>query len=418
MSRLCLMENVHKTFRMGEDSVEVLKGVNLAVERGEIAAIMGASGSGKSTLMNLIGCLDVPTSGRYLFADREVLGLTDDALSELRNSRIGFVFQSFYLLPYATVLENVLLPSLYRESAKDGARERALELLRLVGLEGRMRFRPNRLSGGEQQRVAICRALMNDPDLALLGHETMHELFGEENPVGKTILVRQIPVQVVGVLQERGAAQGGGNIDNRVVMPLTTVMRKLQNEAKYISFLRIRFADQDNLERRVEEIKSFLRVRHRIPDGESDDFQIFSSKDIIKFLVALTGSLVAFVGIVGIISLIVAGFVLANLFHLSVRERTGEIGIRRSIGAKRRDILFQFLGEALIITTMGGICGFILGIATATLLKYVEDFPIHFSWKAFAIGLLLSWIVGIVFGLRPASQAANLEPIEAIRGGL
>jgi putative ABC transport system permease protein len=255
-------------------------------------------------------------------------------------------------------------------------------------------------------------------NVALLGHETMHELFGEENPVGKTILVRQIPVQVVGVLQERGAAQGGGNIDNRVVMPLTTVMRKLQNEAKYISFLRIRFADQDNLERRVEEIKSFLRMRHRIPEGESDDFQIFSSKDIIKFLVALTGSLVAFVGIVGIISLIVAGFVLANLFHLSVRERTGEIGIRRSVGAKRRDILFQFLGEALIITTMGGISGFILGIAAATLLKYVEDFPIHFSWKAFAIGLLLSWIVGIVFGLRPASQAANLEPIEAIRGGL
>ncbi len=252
-------------------------------------------------------------------------------------------------------------------------------------------------------------------NVALLGHETMRELFGEENPVGKTIQVRQIPVQVVGVLLERGAAQGGGNMDNRVVMPLSTVMKKLQNEAKYVSFIRVRIEDQENLERRVEELKTFLRARHRVPDGESDDFQIFSPKDIIKFLVALTGSLVAFVGIVGIISLVVAGFVLANLFHLSVRERTGEIGIRRSVGAKRRDILLQFLGEALIITTAGGLCGFLTGWAAAKLLQQVEEFPIHFSWKAFAIGLFLSWLVGIVFGLQPASRAANLEPIEAIR---
>jgi putative ABC transport system permease protein len=253
-------------------------------------------------------------------------------------------------------------------------------------------------------------------NVALLGHETMRELFGNENPIGKFIQVRQIPVQVVGVLLERGSSEGGGNMDNRVVMPITTVMKKLQNEAKYIAVLRVRFEDQENLENRVEELKSFLRAQHRIPEGESNDFQIFSSKDIIKFLVALTGSLVVFVGIAGAISLVVAGFVLANLFHLSVRERTGEIGIRRAIGATRRDIRLQFLGEALIITTAGGLCGFIMGIAAAELLKYVEAFPIHFSWKAFAISLLLSWLVGIIFGLRPASQAANLEPIEAIRG--
>ncbi len=253
-------------------------------------------------------------------------------------------------------------------------------------------------------------------NVALLGHETMKQLFGEENPVGKTIRIRKIPVQVVGVLLERGAAQGGGNMDNRVVMPLSTVMKKLQNEAKYVAFIRVRFEDQENLDHRVEELKAFIRAQHRLPDGEPDDFQIFSPKDIIKFLVALTGSLIAFVGIVGIISLAVAGFVLANLFHLSIRERKGEIGIRRSVGAKRRDILIQFLGEALIITTAGGLCGFLMGVAAARLLQYVEAFPIHFSWKAFVIGLFLSWLVGIVFGLRPASQAAHLEPIEAIRG--
>jgi ABC-type lipoprotein export system ATPase subunit len=193
------MEDVRKSFPMGEASVEVLKGIDLAVERGEIAAIMGVSGSGKSTLMNLIGCLDVPTSGRYLFADREVLGLVDDELSELRNAHIGFVFQSFYLLPYATVLENVLLPSLYRESAKDNAKERAVELLRLIGLGERLHFRPNRLSGGEQQRVAICRALMNDPELLLADEPTgqldsrtaseIMNLLVMMNERGKTVIV-------------------------------------------------------------------------------------------------------------------------------------------------------------------------------------------------------------------------------------
>jgi putative ABC transport system ATP-binding protein len=199
MTPLCLMEDVRKTFRMGDDAVEVLKGIDLAVAPGEFAAIMGTSGSGKSTLMNLIGCLDVPTSGRYLLAGREVLGLQDDDLSELRNAHIGFVFQNFYLLPYATVLENVLLPTLYRENAKDHAKDRAIELLRLVGLEARIRFRPNRLSGGEQQRVAICRALMNDPELLLADEPTgqldsrtaaeIMNLLVKMNERGKTVIV-------------------------------------------------------------------------------------------------------------------------------------------------------------------------------------------------------------------------------------
>lgn len=200
MSALCLMENVKKTFSLGADlSVEVLKGVNLSVEKGEFIAIMGTSGSGKSTLMNLIGCLDVPTSGRYLFAEREVLGLQDDDLSELRNAHIGFVFQSFYLLPYATVIENVLLPTLYREKAASHVEKRAVELLGLVGLEKRMHFRPNRLSGGEQQRVALCRALMNDPEMILADEPTgqldsktageIMNLLSEMNKRGKTVIL-------------------------------------------------------------------------------------------------------------------------------------------------------------------------------------------------------------------------------------
>ena len=193
------MEDIRKTYRLGNQDVEVLKGVNLNVEKGEFVSIMGTSGSGKTTLMNIIGCLDVPTSGLYVLADREVSHLTDDDLSVIRNEHIGFVFQNFYLLPYATVLENVLLPTLYIEHHKDGAEKHATELLQLVGLEERAKFKPTQLSGGEQQRVAIARALVNDPELVLADEPTgqldsktsteIMNLLKKMNERGKTVIV-------------------------------------------------------------------------------------------------------------------------------------------------------------------------------------------------------------------------------------
>lgn len=193
------MENIKKTYRMGDLDVEVLKDINLLIERGEFVAIMGTSGSGKTTLMNIMGCLDVPTSGRYVLAEKEVSHLTDDELSIIRNEHIGFIFQNFYLLPYATVLENVLLPTLYIEKRKDNVEKYAIELLRLVGLEERIKFKPTQLSGGEQQRVAIARALINEPDLLLsdeptgqLDSKTAREimnLMSRMNEQGKTVVV-------------------------------------------------------------------------------------------------------------------------------------------------------------------------------------------------------------------------------------
>jgi putative ABC transport system permease protein len=253
-------------------------------------------------------------------------------------------------------------------------------------------------------------------NVGLIGQFLAAELFGDEDPVGKTILVRRIPVQIVGVLSERGTTPAGERLDDRVIMPITTLMRKLQNETKYVSAMRIRFLDQQNLSTYVDELRSFLRKRHKLPQEEPDDFTIISPREIIKFLVALTGSLVAFLGVTGLIALIVAGFVLANLFLLSVRERTKEIGIRRATGAKKRDILLQFLGESVLITTLGGIFGFVLALISSRLLMSIAQFPIHFSWKAFVIGMVLSWAVGIGFGLQPANRAANLKPIEAIKG--
>jgi putative ABC transport system permease protein len=252
-------------------------------------------------------------------------------------------------------------------------------------------------------------------NVALIGRHLTDTLFGNENPVGKYVFVRNIPVQIIGVLDARGTTPTGANLDDRIVMPLTSVMTKIQNERKYVPVFRVRFTDQQNLDYYADEVRRFLRDRHGLPPGEPDDFRIISPREIITFLVALTGSLVVFIGIVGVISLIVAGFVLANLFLLSVKERTSEIGIRRSVGAKKRDILLQFLGEAVIITTLGGLAGFLLGIVAAEFLTSIGQFPITYSWKAFAIGLVLSWLVGIGFGLQPASKAANLKPIEAIR---
>lgn len=196
---LCLMENITKTYKMGNLDVEVLKGINLNIEKGEFVSIMGTSGSGKTTLMNIMGCLDVPTSGLYVLADREVSHLTDDELSVIRNEHIGFVFQNFYLLPYATVLENILLPTLYVEHHKDGSEKHAKKLLQLVGLEERSKFKPNQLSGGEQQRVAIARALINNPELVLADEPTgqldsktsteILNLFKKMNEQGKTVIV-------------------------------------------------------------------------------------------------------------------------------------------------------------------------------------------------------------------------------------
>lgn len=197
--QLCTLKNIRKTFRMGDIDIEVLKGVDLSIEKDEFLAIMGTSGSGKTTLMNIIGCLDIPTSGQYFLNDREISRLTDDELSVIRNEHIGFIFQNFYLLPYATVMENVLLPSLYIDKRRDNFEQKAAELLRTVGLGERIKFKPPQLSGGEQQRVAIARALINDPDLLLADEPTgqldsktaveIMNLLAEMNRSGKTVVV-------------------------------------------------------------------------------------------------------------------------------------------------------------------------------------------------------------------------------------
>ena len=182
---------VHKTYRTGEMEVHAVRGVSLEIHRGEFVALMGASGSGKSTLMNILGCLDRPTSGQYLLDRSDVSHLTRDQLADIRNSKIGFVFQNFNLLPRTSARENVELPLLYgkHQLSNQQLRERADRVLASVGLQGREDHHPSQLSGGQQQRVAIARALINDPEVLLA-----------DEPTGN--LDSRTSVEIMGIFQE------------------------------------------------------------------------------------------------------------------------------------------------------------------------------------------------------------------------
>jgi putative ABC transport system ATP-binding protein len=199
MGSMISLQNITKTYHLGTINVPVLKRVNLSIEEGEYVAIMGASGSGKSTLMNIIGCLDRPSSGQYFLAGQDLTTLDDDELADIRNQYIGFVFQQFNLLPKLTSLANVMLPMIYADVDKSQRIEQATAALVQVGLSDRLQNSPNQLSGGQQQRVAIARALVNHPALVLADEPTgaldsttskeIMDLLTELNQQGTTIAI-------------------------------------------------------------------------------------------------------------------------------------------------------------------------------------------------------------------------------------
>jgi putative ABC transport system ATP-binding protein len=196
---LIQISNIKRDFVLGNEIVYVLKGIDLQINKGEYVALMGPSGSGKSTLMNLLGCLDTPTSGTYILNGKDVSQMHDDELAEIRNKEIGFVFQTFNLLPRTTALDNVALPMVYAGFPKSERNKRATEVLTQVNLADRMDHQPNQLSGGQRQRVAIARALVNSPSIILADEPTgnldsktsveIMKLFGDIHAQGNTVIL-------------------------------------------------------------------------------------------------------------------------------------------------------------------------------------------------------------------------------------
>ena len=199
MSNVIKMRNIIRDFKLGQEIVHVLKGIDLDIERGEYVAIMGPSGSGKSTLMNIIGCLDTATAGTYILNGKDVSKMSDDELADVRNTEIGFVFQTFNLLPRTTALDNVALPMVYAGISKTEREIRATEVLNDVGLSDRMDHKPNQLSGGQRQRVAVGRALINRPSIILADEPTGNldsmtsleilNLFEDIHNAGNTVII-------------------------------------------------------------------------------------------------------------------------------------------------------------------------------------------------------------------------------------
>lgn len=193
------IKDIKRDFRLGSEVLHVLKGINLTIKKGEYVALMGPSGSGKSTLMNILGCLDTPTSGEYILNGKDVSKMSDAELADIRNKEIGFVFQTFNLMPRTTALDNVALPMVYAGVSREKRHERAKEVLKMVGLEDRMLHKPNELSGGQRQRVAVARALVNHPSIILadeptgnLDSKTSYEimnLFDEIYQKGNTVIL-------------------------------------------------------------------------------------------------------------------------------------------------------------------------------------------------------------------------------------
>jgi len=692
------IRDITRVYRLGDVEVRALDGVSLVIGRGEFVAIMGSSGSGKSTLMNVLGCLDRPSSGHYSFEGADVAGLAEPELARIRSERIGFVFQSFNLLARTSAIENVALPLFYAASGPARRSERLLrarEALRLLGLGDRERNTPGQLSGGQQQRAAIARALINRPVVLLAdeptgnldtrtSHEIMHtlgslnrtqgvtivvvthesdiaayadrtvtmrdgriqsdqrnparaterpggteavtaygirgpervvsagtsgpvwafvsmtlaaaaqalgrnklrsaltmlgvfigvaaliamvavgrganeavrkqieslgtnllvvlpgattaggvragfgsastltvsdaqairregsavalvsylirqlgqvqfggqnwttsiqgvtpsylrtanwqiasgralsaddedsaemvcligqtvyqQLFGAgENPVGAIVLLKGMPVRVVGLLAAKGQSSYGQDQDDVLIIPFTTAERKVLGVAApgqaqstlaatyppppnpygtparltgYVNQIYVQAVSPDLVSTALQQVTDTLMRRHHIRPGDTADFAVRNLSQIAEAAEGSSRIMALLLATVASISLLVGGIGIMNILLVSVTERTREIGLRMAIGARRLQVLLQFLVEAVMLSVTGGAAGIVAGIIASLLIARIVHWPTLLSASAVAGGFLFSAAVGIFFGYYPARKASHLDPIEALR---
>lgn len=643
MTALISLKDVTKTFFNDGFAVEVLHGVSLDIEAGEFVAIIGQSGSGKSTLMNILGCLDQPTSGEYRIDGEAVSDFETDELAALRRRTFGFVFQSYNLIPTASARENVEVPAIYAGLPARERQERADMLLSSLKLGDRLDHRPNQLSGGQQQRVSIARALMNggrviladeptgaldsqsgeevmallrrmhddghtiilithsrevaeaadrlieirdgriisdrakkartaseaaaglqkavkegsaaiadvseavkmairalhanlfrtvltllgivigvgsvvamlaigtgaqnsvldrisamgsnvllvrpsmanfrgggsapvtlipsDADailelpnvsfavpemtssvtlrygnidyqttangtvpaftqaknwkvaageflnaddmntyapVAVLGHTVAKTLFPDgASPLGHYVLVNKIPFQVIGVMAEMGASAGGNDQDDTILVPLSTGSMRLFGQ-RNVRTITVQVEDSAAIDLTQDAIQTLLDTRHK-----AEDTQITNMSSVREAFTETSNTMKLFLGSVAAISLLVGGIGVMNIMLVSVRERTREIGVRMATGARRRDILLQFLIEALVVSAIGGAIGVGLGLSIGALAK-VFGMPVSFTIGPVALAFACSFLTGLVFGYLPARNASHLQPAVAL----
>jgi macrolide transport system ATP-binding/permease protein len=649
MTPLIELKGVTRTYGEGDLAVQVLHDVDLAIHSGEFVAIVGASGSGKSTLMNILGCLDKPTTGQYLFNGEDVSGFGRDELARLRREAFGFVFQQYNLIASATAAHNVEVPAVYAGLPSAQRRERAEAILGSLGMSDRLDHRPNQLSGGQQQRVSIARALMNggqiiladeptgaldsksgrdvmallhklsaeghtiiiitharevaaeahrvieiadgrivsDPGpklreraplavtrraggqsrltgllesvraagaalranvfrtaltllgivigvgsviamlavgngakqqvldrisgmgtnlllvrpgapnragmggsiatmtvqdaeavaelpnvlasvpelgggvtarfrgqdyqtqanatgaafptarawepargtffsdedvrsyaaVAVLGQTVAQNLFPDwgtnpssnprSNPIGQHIVLNNVLFQVIGVMAERGASPNGSDQDDVILVPVTTGSLRLFGQ-RHVRSITVAVDDVAKIDQTQDAVATLLEARHR-----TVDFQIRNMASLLATAVETQNTLTVLLGSIAAISLLVGGIGVMNIMLVSVTERTREIGIRMATGARMRDILQQFLGEALAVSALGGLIGVVLGLGTAFLIGKFGT-AVHFSVAPVALAFGCAFATGLIFGYMPARKAARLDPVVAL----
>jgi putative ABC transport system permease protein len=256
---------------------------------------------------------------------------------------------------------------------------------------------------------------MSQARVAVLGQDTAATLFGDADPLEQTIRIETVPFKVIGIQKKMGASPGGGNLDDRILIPQATAARRLFNLTNMTQLV-VQINGREHVRGAAERVKQLLHERHHIAPGMPEDFSVRIAEQMLGILTGSSQTLTLFLSIVAALSLLVGGFIVMNIMLISVSERTKEIGLRCAVGARRRDILLQFILEAGVVTAAGGLIGVLLGVGGAQLASRLLGWPAALSWPAIIGAVLFAGIVGLVFGVQPARKAASLHPVEALRG--